>query len=76
LCRADSGYYILDVGYTNPLTVEPARISGKFRIDPPQVVVTTGPLMSLAIVNGRLELGVQRNDGEFIWTETWIFRKE
>ena len=76
LCRAESGYYIIDVGYSNE-TPEPPRISGGYKIDPPLIQpITGGPIANIKIVDGRMEIEIERDTWDWRWTETWIYRKQ
>jgi hypothetical protein len=72
LCRNESGYYILEARFTIP-TPEPPRIAGRFTLVPPQIQLLAPQIKSVKVRGGQIEIEIERNDYDWIWTEIWIF---
>lgn len=75
LCRKESGYLILNTDYvpqTNSFDL--VRRVGKFDIDPSGITISAGDFSRIKLVDDRIELELSRNDGDFIFPETWIFK--
>lgn len=74
LCRSGDGYYIMNIGYVYQLTVEPTRIAGQYTIEPPLLRLDGREIKIVVADNGRISMVIERDDGDWTWQETWIFR--
>jgi hypothetical protein len=73
LCQIEAGYYIMSGSYTTPVSEEPSRSAGEFKLVPPRLLMPG--FKSVAVTADGIELLMQRDDGWTMqWQETWIFR--
>ncbi|HUQ20828.1 MAG TPA: Ig-like domain-containing protein [Gemmatimonadaceae bacterium] len=75
LCRKESGYLILDIGYALQPSFEVPRRAGKFAINPGGITIAAGDFFAIKLVDGGIELGIIRDDLDDRWSETWIFKR-